>query len=337
MGIWYLTATTSGELERRLQDHQPGLLKGRLVQTTHLKCRNRIEMAPGHFTYSPEPALEIVIGGEVGACNPAEAGRPKVPRSETGAPVSGGQSLPRAASARERGRRRYFLARHAACARLGGDHVGNGAEQDDREDAYCSVDKHDRHGMALAGLEDARQYADHAAFYQPKPTRREGDCSQEGADEGHEHGARHAQLDVGEAKGQNDEVESQRFGHPDNSGQKTQQWHTAKSDRPKHSFFEAVVEDDDSIWQWEEGDDSAPEVAHDDEGQDQNDDDDNAKGEDDLDRLGQVIEVGAEAPVAGQEAERRDGDQVQDPLHEDSAQGLRGRDRAVELEEVGAV
>src|SRR5450759_4119804 len=103
MGIWYLTATTSGELERRLQDHQPGLLKGRLVQTTHLKCRNRIEMAPGHFTYSPEPALEIVIGGEVGACNPAAAGRPKVPRSKTGAPVSGGQSLPRAASARERG------------------------------------------------------------------------------------------------------------------------------------------------------------------------------------------------------------------------------------------
>src|SRR5450759_3051116 len=74
MGIWYLTATTSGELERRLQDHQPGLLKGRLVQTTHLKCRNRIEMAPCHFTCSPEPALEIVIGGEVGACNPAAAG-----------------------------------------------------------------------------------------------------------------------------------------------------------------------------------------------------------------------------------------------------------------------
>jgi hypothetical protein len=91
MGIWYLTATTSGELERRLQDHQPGLLKGRLVQTTHLKCRNRIEMAPCHFTYSPEPALEIVIGGEVGACNPAAAGRPKVPRSKTG---------PRSAAAR---------------------------------------------------------------------------------------------------------------------------------------------------------------------------------------------------------------------------------------------
>src|ERR1035437_2277847 len=268
----------------------------------------------------------------------AAVGPSRVPRSMTsGSGVVRYRGLLEDASSRERSSRGYFLDLHAACARLGGKHVRNRAEHDDRKDAYCSVDQDDRRRVTVAGLEDARQDADHASFYQPKPARREGDCSQEGADEGHEHGTRHPQLDIGEAKGQNDEVESQRFGHPDNSGQKAQQWHTAQSDRPKDPFLEAVVEDDDSIWQWKEGDDSAPEVAHDDEGQDQNDYDANAKGEDDLDRLGQVIEVAAEAPVAGQEAEGRDGDQVQDPLHEDCTQRLRGRDRAVELEQVGAV
>jgi hypothetical protein len=82
---------------------------------------------------------------------------------------------------------------------------------------------------------------------------------------------------------------------------------------------------------------SSSEVPHRHERHDQADDHDDAEGEDQLHRLRQSRQAVPEVPVAGQNAQGRDGDEIEDAFHEDRAQRLRRRNRAVELEQVGAI
>ena len=108
-----------------------------------------------HLQAGPAPAGAIWCVS--GTFESAAVGPSRVPRSMTsGSGVVRCLGLLEDASSRERSSRGYFLDLHAACARLGGKHVRNRAEQNDREDAYRSIDEDDGRGMSLAGLEDAR-------------------------------------------------------------------------------------------------------------------------------------------------------------------------------------
>src|SRR5664279_4589058 len=153
---------------------RPRLVISRPPQRVASDVPGRAEASDVHATWSELRAIDSPAAwasprrSDLSVIDPfglAAVGPSKMRQSMTlGSGVVRCRGLLETASSRERSRRGYFLDLNAASARLGGDHVGNGTEHDDREDAYCSVDEDDGQRVGRTGIEYVHQNRAHAGF-----------------------------------------------------------------------------------------------------------------------------------------------------------------------------
>ena len=132
------------------------------------------------------------------------------------------------------------------------------------------------------------------------------------------------ELDVREAERQDDDVEAQPLGQPDEPGQERQDRQVAEPDGTEDALLEPLVQLEDARRERQPDEDPSAEVAHREQPDGGHDHDHDADDEDEPDRLGQAA---PEAPEPGGEPEDRDREDVEDALDEDRAEGPAERRR----------